>query len=101
MTAPPSPGPTDATWRIAAEVDWRGWDGEIVAYSGRSGDTHHFADFAAWLFARLAAEPADAAALAAAAARAIELRSGEPPRATVDRTLALFRRLDLLDPMAS
>ena len=52
--------------------------------------------FAAWLFGRLEVEPADAAALAAAA-NAVELRSAETPRETVDRTLTLLRQLDLLE----
>lgn len=95
-----SPSPTAETWRIASEVDWRSWNGEIAAYNGRSGDTHHFADFAAWLFSHLASQPADAATLAAAAGNALELRSGEPPRATVDRTLTMFRQLDLLERVA-
>jgi len=96
----PAPSTQPETWRIAAEVDWRAWPGEIVAYNGRSGDTHHFADFAGWLFARLAARPASAAALASAAADTVELRSGEAPRQTVERTLALFRQLDLLEHVA-
>ncbi|MDE2164892.1 MAG: HPr-rel-A system PqqD family peptide chaperone [Alphaproteobacteria bacterium] len=100
MTAPASTCPTAETWQIAAEIDWRSWDSEIVAYNGRTGDTHHFADFAAWLFTRLARQPADAAALAAAATQAVELRSGELPRVTVDRTLALFCQFDLLDRIA-
>jgi len=96
----PTPNPQAETWRIAAEVDWRAWSGEIVAYNGRSGDTHHFADFAGWMFAQLAAQPASAAVLASAAADTVELRSGEAPQQTVERTLALFQQLDLLERMA-
>lgn len=98
MTDPSQPSEVTGTWGIAAAVDWRAWDGEIVAYNGRSGDTHHFADFAGWLFARLAAAPADIPSLAAAT-DAVELRSGAPA-ATVERTVALFRKLDLLDRVA-
>src|SRR5215469_10366757 len=99
MTASLHPRDATGTWRIAAAVDWRAWDGEIVAYNDRSGDTHHFADFAGWLFARLAATPGDVPSLTAAATDAVELRSGAPA-ATVERTLALFRKLDLLDRVA-
>ena len=99
MTDPLQPSEATGTWRIAGAVDWRAWDGEIVAYNDRSGDTHHFADFAGWLFARLAATPADVPSLTAAATDAVELRSGAPA-ATVERTLALFRKLDLLDRVA-
>lgn len=92
---------TDATgtWRIAQAVDWRAWNGEIVAYNDRSGDTHHFADFAGWLFARLAAAPGDVKSLTSAATDTLELRCGAPA-ATVERTLALFHKLDLLDRVA-
>ena len=84
------------TWRVAPDVDWRAWDGEVVAYNGRTGDTHHFADFAGWIFARLATEAADTAALATAATDTIELRCGAPVEA-VERTVALLRNLDLLE----
>lgn len=90
---------TAGTWRIAATVDWRAWDGEIVAYNGRSGDTHHFADFAGWLFVRLVTTPTDIRSLTTAATEALELRSGVP-ELTVERTLALFQKLDLLEQVA-
>jgi len=90
---------TAGVWRIAAAVDWRAWGGEIVAYNGRSGDTHHFADFAGWLFARLATTPADIPSLTAAATDSIELRCGAP-ETTVERTLVLFQKLDLLERVA-
>jgi len=99
MTDPLDPREATGTWRIAAAVDWRAWDGEVVAYNDRSGDTHHFADFAGWLFTQLTAAPADVASLTAAAIDAVELRCGAPA-ATVERTLALFRKLDLLDRVA-
>ncbi|MGH6968016.1 MAG: HPr-rel-A system PqqD family peptide chaperone [Stellaceae bacterium] len=99
MTASTQASVTTGTWRIAAAVDWRVWDGEVVAYNDRSGDTHHFADFAGWVFARLAAGPADVAALTTAAIDAVELRCGAPDE-TVARTVALFHKLDLLDRVA-
>ncbi|HYL49152.1 MAG TPA: HPr-rel-A system PqqD family peptide chaperone [Stellaceae bacterium] len=99
MTETTQSSETAGTWRIAAAVDWRAWDGEIVAYNGRSGDTHHFADFAGWLFARLATAPTDIPSLTAAATNAVELRCGAP-ETTVERTLALLRKLDLLERVA-
>ncbi len=96
MTDQLHPSEATGTWRIAAAVDWHAWDGEIVAYNNRSGDTHHFADFAGWLFGQLAAAPADVPSLTAAAIDAVELRCGAPA-ATVERTLALFQKFDLLD----
>jgi PqqD family protein of HPr-rel-A system len=96
----PTPNPQTETWRIAVEVDWRSWSGEIVVYNGRSGDTHHFADFAGWMFARLAAQPASAAVLASAASDTVELRSGEASQQIVARTLVLFQQLDLLERVA-
>lgn len=99
MTDPFPPSDATGTWRIAEAVDWRAWNGEIVAYNDRSGDTHHFADFAGWMFARLATAPGDVPSLTAAATDALELRCGTPA-ATVERTLALFHKLDLLDQVA-
>ena len=99
MTATEQSSVQAGTWRIAADVDWRAWDGDVVAYSDRSGDTHHFADFAGWMFARLAAAPADVAALTTAAADTVELRCGAPDE-VIERTLVLFRKLDLLERVA-
>ncbi|HEY1502749.1 MAG TPA: HPr-rel-A system PqqD family peptide chaperone [Stellaceae bacterium] len=82
---------------IGPFVHWREWDGEIVAYNDRTGDTHHFADLSAWLFRLLTRAPADPAAIAAAAAREIELPPAIDRDAVIARTLDLFTRLDLLD----
>ncbi|HLI22168.1 MAG TPA: HPr-rel-A system PqqD family peptide chaperone [Stellaceae bacterium] len=87
--------------RIPSCVQWRDWDGEIVAYNDRTGDTHHFADLAAWLFRKLAAAPASAEAIADAAAGEIELPARIDRGAAIARTLELFARLDLLEPAGS
>ena len=86
-----------ATRRIGSFVDWREWDGEIVAYNDRTGDTHHFADLAAWLFRLLTQDALGDAAIAAAAAREIELPASVDREAAIARTLALFETLDLLE----
>lgn len=99
MTDSLHPSEATGTWRIAGAVDWRAWDGEIVAYNDRSGDTHHFADFAGWLFARLATASGDVPSFTAAATDAVELRCGTPA-ATIERTLALFHKLELLERVA-
>lgn len=80
---------SEAPRRIGSFVRWRDWEGEIVAYNDRTGDTHHFADLAAWLFRLLAEAPLSEEAIALAAAREIEL----PP--SIDRAVALKRALDL------
>lgn len=85
------------TNRIGSFVHWREWDGEIVAYNDRTGDTHHFADLSAWLFRLLTRAPASDAAIAAAAASEIELPPAIDRDAVIARTLDLFARLDLLD----
>lgn len=85
--------------RIGAFVDWREWDGEIVAYNDRTGDTHHFADLAAWLFRQLATSPQTAETLAATAAREVELPPAIDGAAAIARTLDLFARLDLAEPL--
>jgi PqqD family protein of HPr-rel-A system len=87
---------TDATRRIGAFVHWREWDGEIIAYNDRSGDTHHFADLSAWLFMRLTRGGLSDAAIAAAVADEVELPAAIDRNAVIARTLALLTRLDLL-----
>lgn len=88
---------TGVATRIGAGVEWRDWDGEIVAYNDRTGDTHHFADVAAWLFRLLATAPRSDAAIAAAADREIELPARVDRAAAIRRTLELFARLDLIE----
>jgi PqqD family protein of HPr-rel-A system len=83
--------------RIGSFVHWREWDGEIVAYNDRTGDTHHFADLSAWLFRLLTRAPASNAAIAAAVADEIELPAAIDRDAAIARTLDLFARLDLLE----
>jgi PqqD family protein of HPr-rel-A system len=83
--------------RISPLVQWREWDGEIVAYNDRTGDTHHFADLAAWLFRKLAEAPATKTEIAAIAADEIELPAAIDGDAALARTLALFTTLDLLE----
>jgi PqqD family protein of HPr-rel-A system len=83
--------------RIGAFVLWREWDGEIVAYNDRTGDTHHFADLAAWLFRLLATVPANDDAIAAAAADEIELPATIDRAGAIARTLDLFARLELIE----
>jgi PqqD family protein of HPr-rel-A system len=85
-----------ASKRIGSFVHWREWDGEIIAYNDRTGDTHHFADLSAWLFCLLTRAPASDAAIAAAAANEIELPPAIDRGAVIARTLDLFARLDLL-----
>ncbi|HVA13822.1 MAG TPA: HPr-rel-A system PqqD family peptide chaperone [Stellaceae bacterium] len=83
--------------RIGAFVQWREWNGEIVAYNDRTGDTHHFADLAAWMFRLLATRAASEDAIAAAAASEIELPAAIDRAAAIARTLDLFARLDLIE----
>jgi PqqD family protein of HPr-rel-A system len=87
-----------AARRIGSFVYWREWDGEIIAYNDRTGDTHHFADLSAWLFRLLTHAPASDAAISAAAAHEIELPPAIDQGAVIARTIDLFTRLDLLEP---
>ncbi len=86
---------------IGSFVHWREWDGEIIAYNDRTGDTHHFADLSAWLFRLLTRAPASDAAIAVAAAEEIELPPAIDRDAVIARALDLFTRLDLLDRVAA
>jgi len=89
------------TWRLSPRVRWRLWDDEAVAYNDVSGDTHHFADFAAWVFARLCQKPESAAGLAREAKTSVELRSDETHDAVIGRTLELLWRLRLIEKAAA
>ena len=81
-TSTPEPPPmTDAATRaIGSFVHWREWDGEIIAYNDRTGDTHHFADFSAWLLRRLTHAPASDMAIAAAVTARNWIAAGDRSR---------------------
>jgi PqqD family protein of HPr-rel-A system len=97
ITTPEPCAPEPYAKRIRGSVHWREWEGEIVAYNDHTGDTHHFADLAAWLFRRLAESPATDAMIAAAAEDEIELPAAVDRHAALTRTIALFVTLDLLE----
>jgi PqqD family protein of HPr-rel-A system len=97
ITSPDTATADGATWRVTGQARWRLWEDEAVIYNGRTGDTHHLADFAAWVFAHLCRNPASEAGLARAAETAVELISGEAPGAAIGRTLALLHRLRLIE----
>jgi hypothetical protein len=84
-------------WRIARDVQWRVWDGEVVAYSDTTGDTHHFADIAAFVFRILADNAASEPDIRDLAAREIELPAAIDRDTALRRTLALFERLALIE----
>ncbi len=83
--------------RIAPDVLWRAWDDEIVCYSNTTGDTHHFADLAAWLFRLLSTEAANEPEIEATALQRIELPTTVDGPAAIRRTLDMFQRLSLLE----
>ena len=90
-------GDSATRWRIAHDVLWRSWDDEIVAYSDATGDTHHFADLAAWLFRLLSTEAATEHEIEATARQRIELPITVDGPAVIHRTLDMFERLSLLE----
>jgi hypothetical protein len=55
--------PSPCRWRLADGLLWRSWDGEVVVYDDRSGDTHRLAPRTAIVFLALqspaAAEDSD------------------------------------------
>ncbi len=97
ITSPHSDSAEGETWRVTGQARWRLWEDEAVVYNGISGDTHHLADFAAWVFGALCRGPASAAGLARESLASVELRSGEAPGAAIGRTLDLLRRLRLIE----
>ena len=101
MNTASAPDPSlAAAWRLNPSVRWRLWQGEAVAYNGRTGDTHHFADFAGWAFAQLCDGPAKGDDLAREAADTIDLSAGGDLASVLRRTLALFLRLELIEAAA-
>jgi hypothetical protein len=88
-------------WRLADTVLWREWDGEVVAFVGTSGATHHFAEFAAWLFVRIAAAPSTTNELRAAAINQVDVTGDGTLDQSIDATLRLFSDLLLVTPHAA
>ena len=97
LSSPDMAAAEGETWRVAGQARWRLWEDEAVVYNGRTGDTHHLADFAAWVFARLCQKPESAAGLAQAAKTSVELRSSETHDAVIGRTLHLLWRLRIIE----
>jgi PqqD family protein of HPr-rel-A system len=85
-------------WRLTESTLWREWDGEVVAFAGPSGATHHFTEFAAWLFVRIAAAPSSADELRAAAMRDVDVTGDGTLDESLDATLRLFANLLLVAP---
>lgn len=94
------PASSMVSWRVSPAVRWRAWDGEIAAYDEATGDTHHLADLAAWVFARLAEEAAAVAMLSEAASRAIELPFGRELPGAISETVDLLQARRLIEPTA-
>jgi hypothetical protein len=88
-------------WRLAETVLWREWDGDVVAFAGTSGATHHFTEFAAWLFVRIAAAPKTTGELRAAAIDEVDVTGDGTLDQSIDATLRLFSDLLLVTPHAA
>jgi len=82
-------------------VLWREWDGDVVAFAGTSGATHHFTEFAAWLFVRIAAAPSTADELRAAAIDEVDITGDGTLDQSIDVTLRLLSDLLLVTPHAT
>jgi PqqD family protein of HPr-rel-A system len=95
------PASMAVAWQIAPAVRWRCWGGEIAAYDDATGDTHHLADLAAWVFGRLAEDAASVAGLTHAASRAVELPAGTDLSAAIAETVGLLHQRRLIEPMAA
>lgn len=94
------PASTAVLWRVSPAVRWRGWDGEVAAYDDATGDTHHLADLAAWVFARLAQDALSIPALTDAASGAVELPAGTELTAAIGETVGLLHARRLIAPTA-
>jgi len=75
----------------------RSWDGEVVAYNDETGHTHHFMELAAWVFAQLQGHPMTEDDLVTVAASELELQADGNLGSSISSSLALFRRLGLIE----
>ncbi|HEY0526150.1 MAG TPA: HPr-rel-A system PqqD family peptide chaperone [Stellaceae bacterium] len=91
----------DQRWRLSEAVLWREWDGDVVVFAGASGATHHFTEFAAWLFVRIAAAPSTVDELRTTAIRDVDVTGDGTLDESIDATLRLFYNLLLMTPHAA
>jgi PqqD family protein of HPr-rel-A system len=90
----------DSPWGVPRDAvfRWREWDGDVVVYHVNSGDTHFLNALGARALERLQRGPMTLVALADELARG----EGCPPtpdfRAGVERLLARFHELGLVEP---
>jgi PqqD family protein of HPr-rel-A system len=92
----------DTPWRIAApaQLSWRSWEGEIVLYNDRSGNTHHLEAVAAEAFEALLAAPADQTELAGRVAASLEIPVDGELLDVIGSIVKRLRTFDLIEPVA-
>jgi PqqD family protein of HPr-rel-A system len=93
----------DTLWRIAGpqQISWRSWDGEIVLYNDRSGNTHHLEAVAAEAFEALLSAPADRTELARRVATSLEIPVNSELLDVIGSIVQRLRKFDLIEPVAA
>jgi len=87
-------------WRlsVASPLPLRVWDGEVVVYNSRSGDTHLLDVLTGELLRAITAGPASVAVLRQTAAAFLEVADDEQLGRHVGQALAALDELGLIEP---
>ena len=79
-------------------LHWRTWGEEHVVYDDGSGDTHLLDAEAAAVLLRLTRGPASTDELVTELARELEIEPNQALTSNITITLAMFKRLGLIEP---
>ena len=93
----------DALWQSdeQPEVSWRCWDGEIVIYDDRSGDTMKLDIIMSEIFRLVLQRPATGSAITSHLAATFDLPADARLRRITDRALRRLREAALIRPLSS
>jgi PqqD family protein of HPr-rel-A system len=93
---------SEPCWRIIARetLAWRSWDGRIVLYDERTGDTHYFDALTAEIFEDLLETPRSGAALVAVVADRLDLPCDATLAESVGTALERLAAIGIARPVA-
>ncbi len=93
-------GPRRVAWKLSggSSLLWRRWNDEYVVHNAGSGDTHLLDLLAGEVLKQLEASSADAQELTQRVAAAVELPADVVLVQHIERLLADFDQLGLIDP---
>ena len=89
-------------WRLEplAELHWRHFDEEWVAFEAASGDTHQFDAISAAVLMCLESQPQDLDSLAGAIAAELNLTDSEDLPQRIENLIEQLTGLGLVEPLA-